>query len=450
MGRVKRLKPKGKLVVRNKTPNAKGEVSISIIFSVNGDIVPRSTGVKVKPEQWDSKAQTVVKHKDARRLNNMLDSIKLGYESVIDKYDGPLTAKILSKLLDGDIDSNHGNPKRIDFIDYALQYAQLRYDTQKIGYSTWYNQKLYLKKLRHYIIEQLGYDGFFPMSEISADLIETYKAYRLKSIGSETMNKELTPILKAIEYAVQNGLLESRMISIVKNSYVETKARSYSDVVDESENTVHYITHEQMMKFLNYYSCAKYPRTREIMDMFLFAFHACGLRVSDIATLEWRHIDFESHTMRKTLVKGKNFHEIQLNLHAMEILERWQKKGLNSRFVFDLLPEDFIFTDKENQTKCEHELKMKISSKNRTIQQSLNKIGIEIGIEGFNLSMHVARHTFAIYALNPPVNLSLHLVSRLLGHSSISVTERNYAIFLPNTINEEIKKSLSFSEYYPR
>ena len=101
MGRVKRLKPKGKLVVRNKTPNAKGEVSISIIFSVNGDIVPRSTGVKVKPEQWDSKVQTVVKHKDARRLNNMLDSIKLGYESVIDKYDGQLTAKILSKSSTG-------------------------------------------------------------------------------------------------------------------------------------------------------------------------------------------------------------------------------------------------------------------------------------------------------------------------------------------------------------
>ena len=450
MGKAKRLKPKGKLVVRNKTPNSKGEITISIIFSVNGDVVPRSTGVQVKPEQWDSKSQTIVKHKDARRLNNLLDSIKLSYESAIDKYDGPLTAKILSKLLDGDIDSNHGNPKRIDLVDYALQYAQLRYDTQKIGYSTWYNQKLYLEKLRRYIIEQLRYDGFFPMSEISADFIETYKAYRLKSIGPETMNKELTPTLIAIEYAVQNGLLESRMLSIAKNSYVDIKVRSYSDVVDDSVRAVHYITHEQMMKFLDYYSKAKYPRTREIMDMFLFAFHACGLRVSDIATLEWRHIDFENCTMRKTLVKGKNFHEIHLNPHVMEILECWREKGLNSRFVFDLLPEAFKFTDKENQTQCEHELKMKISSKNRTIQQSLNEIGRKIGIEGFNLSMHVARHTFAIYALNPPINLSLHLVSRLLGHSSISVTERNYAQFLPETINNEIKNRLVFPDYYPR
>ena len=45
MGKAKRLKPKGKLVVRNKTPNSRGEVTISIIFSVNGDIVPRSNSI---------------------------------------------------------------------------------------------------------------------------------------------------------------------------------------------------------------------------------------------------------------------------------------------------------------------------------------------------------------------------------------------------------------------
>ena len=450
MGRAKRLKPKGKLVVRNNKPDKKGEVTISIIFSVNGKVVPRSTGIKVKSEQWNSKAQTVVNHKDARRLNHQLDVIKRNYETIIDKYDGQLTHKILSKLLNGDIDCGQGNPKKVDFIDYATNYTQLRYETKRIGYSTYYNQVLYLRKLRDYTISELGYDGFFPMSDINSEFIETYKAYRLKKISPQTMNKELTPILKTMEYAVQNGIMESRMLAIARHSYVDVKERSYSSVVDESPSTVHYITDEQMKNFVQYYSTAKYDRTREIMDMFLFAFHACGLRISDIATLEWRHIDFENRTMRKTLVKGKNFHEIHLNPNAIRILECWREKGLNSRFVFNLLPEDFKFTDKDNQTQCEHELKMKISSKNRTIQQSLNEIGRKIGIDGFNLSMHVARHTFAIYALNSPTNLSLHLVSRLLGHSSISVTERNYAKFLPDTINDEIKKNLAFSEYYPQ
>ena len=450
MGRAKRLKPKGKLVVRNNKPNKKGEVTISIIFSVNGKVVPRSTGIKVRSELWDPISQTVKGHRDASRLNHQLDGIKRNYETIIDKYDGQLTPKILSKLLNGDIDCGQGNPKKVDFIDYAINYTQLRYETKKIGYSTFYNQVLYLRKLRNYTISELGYEGFFPISDMNLDLIENYKAYRLKKISQDTMNKELTPILKTIEYAVQNGLMNSRMLTIAKQGYVDVKARSYSSVVDESPSTIHYITPEQMKKFVEYYPEAKYDRTREFMDMFLFAFHACGLRVSDIATLEWRHIDFENHTMRKTLVKGKNFHEIHLNQSAMKILESWREKGRNSRFVFDLLPVDFKFTDSDNQEQCEHILKMTISSKNRSIQQSLNEIGNKIGIDGFNLSMHVARHTFAIYALNPPTNLSLHLVSRLLGHSSISVTERNYAKFLPDTINDEIRKNLAFSEYYPK
>ena len=85
MAKPKRLKPKGKLVVRNKKPNAKGEVTISIVFSINGNAVPRSTGVTVKPEQWNPKKQVVVNHRDARRLNYQLDSIRRNYETIIDK-----------------------------------------------------------------------------------------------------------------------------------------------------------------------------------------------------------------------------------------------------------------------------------------------------------------------------------------------------------------------------
>jgi len=447
MAKPKRLKPKGKLVVRNKKPNAKGEVTISIIFSVNGDVVPRSTGITVRPEQWNPEKQEVVNHRDARRLNYQLDSIRRNYETIIDNYDGILTKDRLSKLLDGQLEDGVRDPKKIDFVEYALNYAKTRYDTHKIGYSTFYNHTFYLKKLRKYLVEVLGHEAFLPMPEVTPELIDKYKAYRMKSIGNETMNKELSPIFGGIKYAVQNGLMSSRMLAVA-SSYVETKPRSYTGEV-ENENSVHSLTEKQMEAFVKLYSEVKYDRTREIMDMFLFAFHACGLRVSDIATLEWSHIDFATSTMRKTLVKAKNFHEIHLNTTAIQILRKWQDKGYNSRFVFNLLPVDFKFTNKNNQEQCDKELKMKIASKNRTIGQSLREIGKKIGVEGFNLSMHVARHTFAVYALNPPISMSLHLVSRLLGHSSIVATEKNYAKFLPETISEEVEAKLQFSDYNP-
>ena len=51
---------------------------------------------------------------------------------------------------------------------------------------------------------------------------------------------------------------------------------------------------------------------------------------------------------------------------------------------------------------------------------------------------HVARHSFAVFALNK--GLSMSVVSRLLGHGSTDVTEKVYAKFLPETLSAEIAK----------
>jgi integrase len=60
--------------------------------------------------------------------------------------------------------------------------------------------------------------------------------------------------------------------------------------------------------------------------------------------------------------------------------------------------------------------------------------------------MHVARHTFAVKALNDS-KVNVHLISRLLGHSSVVVTEKVYARFLLPTLSEELRKKLSFAEF---
>ena len=190
-----------------------------------------------------------------------------------------------------------------------------------------------------------------------------------------------------------------------------------------------------MLQFVDLYQRVKFNRTREIMDMFLFAFHACGLRVSDIVTLEWTHIDWERCELSKNLVKGKVPHTIPLTDAALNILKRWQDKNLNKRFVFNLLDFTFDISDAERLDKT-------IKSKNRILQTSLNEIGNKMELP-FSLTMHVARHTFAVLALNRGV--TLHMISRLLGHSSIITTEKVYAEFLPDTINDEVKKKLSFN-----
>lgn len=63
------------------------------------------------------------------------------------------------------------------------------------------------------------------------------------------------------------------------------------------------LTKEQMLALLEYYRTCMEPRRKEFLEMFFFAFHACGLRVVDVMTLQWKHIDFARNELRKVMIK---------------------------------------------------------------------------------------------------------------------------------------------------
>ena len=66
----------------------------------------------------------------------------------------------------------------------------------------------------------------------------------------------------------------------------------------------------------------------------------------------------------------------------------------------------------------------------------------------FTLSFHVARHSFAINALNDEENpLDMYQVSRMLGHSSTDITERVYADYTKETMGDKLR-ALNFN-YLP-
>ena len=193
-----------------------------------------------------------------------------------------------------------------------------------------------------------------------------------------------------------------------------------------------YLTDTQFRDLLDVYDRTRNEATRKIMDMFLFSYYVCGLRYSDLLALEWRHIDFENRTLTKNVYKTKRSISLPLVDKAIEILLRWRKTGGNSRFVFNLLDEGFDLSDivKQNNARL---------TKNRNIQQSLRSVGIKMGLK-FNLTIHVARHTFAVQALKN--GMDAHTISHLMGHSSSLVTEKVYAEFLPDTINTTVREQL--------
>ena len=72
---------------------------------------------------------------------------------------------------------------------------------------------------------------------------------------------------------------------------------------------------------------------------------------------------------------------------------------------------------------------------------SLRAIGDKMKLP-FHLTFHVARHTFAVFALRQ--NPNIYAVSKYLGHTSTRSTERTYAEFLPEDYRKTFLEKIDF------
>lgn len=327
---------------------------------------------------------------------------------------------------------------KTDFLLYAEAYFDLRYRSGEIAFHTWKNARSHLESFARFLRET-GRPAPLPLTEVGPDLLQEYRRYCL-SAGNRaaTVDRKLHPLRLALRRAEEEGLVRPGTAAWAVPSGKEKGFLSEEGA--EGILPVRFLTDAQMKRLVAYYRKLPQGPRKDHLDLFLFSFHACGLRISDLVTLEWKQVDREKGILSKVLVKTRVRLAIPLSAPALEILGRWKKRKCNDRFVFDLLPPDFEIRDDGSLEKA-------IDNRNRAIRSSLNAVGRRLGFP-FPLGMHVARHTFAVKALNAS-RLDVHLISRLLGHSSVTVTEKVYATFLLPTLTSEVRERLSFPEFSP-
>ena len=438
MGRIKAAIPFGSFWLRPST-NQKGESPVYVRYFVNGKYIKKSTNIFINPDDWDKKKQVVKsKNKQAATLNGKLNAFKQKIDEQLLSFRGTITYKVVDMILNGSSDPND-KTQGILFKQYADKVNDLMYSRNSYGYSVYYNNSCYLDQFDRFVTKELNQPNL-KLIEINMDLINKFVDYKRNRRGNtsiEGINHSLTPIIRTVKYARDNGLIDGVTANpIINDGYLSVKDRSYNpDLANEKK--IHYLTQEQLHKFMEYKPRSNSKeRTLEIMDIFMFSYYACGLRISDLATLEWSNIDFKNRKIDKVQVKTKMKGKVPPTLPqpAIDILMKWKAKNRNKRFVFDLLPEDWTFGDNKES---DRKLKMRLNSIDNTFNTSLGDIGKKLGFK-FPLTIHVARHTFCVTALNHGV--SLHVVSQLMGHSCIQSTEKTYAEFLDETVSLEMSK----------
>ena len=441
MGRPKRLYPLGKYRLRTpKVVDKEKAYPVELEYTWNRQVIRKTTNVFVKVADWNQngnqgRGEIRASHGgESKRLNQLLlarveriDSLLAEYN---EKHPNQITVDVVSGFLADKPLARRDQGK--DFVEFTLERLSSDYARNRIGRSRYENGRSCMNIFRAFLRATrqatCGNDSVY-VGDVTPELLDSYISWRreVKQNTDATINHSLTPILKASAYACEMNLMEPAINARIQDMRIITKA-SLSE--EESEFDGKSLTKEQMLALMEYYKTCPEPRRKEFLEMFFFAFHACGLRVVDVMTMQWNHINFERRELRKIMIKTNKRHVIPLTDPALRILRQWQEKRAGCRYIFNLVKEILELDDEEalyktrnNATKC--------------INQSLAVVGEHIGLP-FNLSMHAARHTFAVFALNK--GLSMSVVSRLLGHGSTDVTEKVYARFLPETLSAEVAK----------
>ena len=413
MGRPKRLYPLGKYRLRTpKTIDKSKTYSIELEYTWNRQVLRKSANIFVKAADWNqngNQGRGEIRSSygnEYKRLNKVLmervDTMDAQLAEYNIKHPNQITAEVIAGFLSHKPLTRKDQGK--DFAEFVLERLESEYSRHKIGRSRYKN-------------------GICCMNVFTTFLRATNQGtYEKDKIYVGDITPELID-----GYITELGMIEQSVNARIQDMMIVTKP-SLSD--EESEFDGKALTKEQMDALLEYYKNCKEPRRKEFMEMFFFAFHACGLRIVDVMTLQWGHINFEKKELRKIMIKTSKRHVIPLTEPALKILRKWQEKRVGCRYVFDLVNDNLDLNDEEalykariNATKC--------------IGQSLAVVGEQLEFP-FSLSMHVARHSFAVMALNK--GLSMSVVSRLLGHGSTDITEKVYAHFLPETLSAEMDK----------
>lgn len=259
-------------------------------------------------------------------------------------------------------------PVRITLEEFGKRYMEYA----KANKRSWLRDQQMLKPLTEF----LGVDR--QLTDITPPDIEGYKLHRRKQVSGSTVNRELALLKRMFNLAINWDLyLASNPVRKVK-------------FFQELNIGRRVLTEEEENKLLQ--NAAPF-----IQDIILFALNT-GLRIGEIFTLLWSHVDWEKGVLNVFAPKTGKIRVVPMNSETRRILEAWAL-GKKNEFVFYNYGTGKPFVD---------------------LSAGLGLACRKAGMTG--VTWHALRHTFASRLLERGVDIIT--VKELLGHSTVVVTMR--------------------------
>ena len=385
------------VISANKT-NQKGLCPLNCRITLNKERKQFSTGLFVNPNCWKNKLQKVntqdPNHKfinaQINKIQSKINNIALVFQL---QNDDCTLENIYNKYIGIEI------KKEENILSYYNQYLLKikKLVGMEIKENT-YNKFVYVRKhLEAFLIWKYKKKDY-PLEELNLQFLDDFDYYLKTEKKQEqiTINKTIQRLRTPIKQAISEGYLD-------RDPFILHRSKKVC-------KTVVFLTTDELKTLEQYVLLQK--RLILIQDLFVFCCYT-GLAYNEMSNLEKNHIQLGFDCINWIKMKReKTQRQISIPIlpKAQEIIDKYTTEA------------NRIFPPISNQK----------------FNSYLKEIADIVGIEK-RLTHHIARKTFASTVLLYN-DVPMEIVSELLGHSSMIITQESYGKVVQKKVSEEMKK----------
>ena len=403
---MKQEKMKVLLYLKKSGLGKSGKAPIMGRITIGRSIAQFSCKLSCNPDLWnpresrmDGKSREAVEVNG--RLENLLLSIQLAYQSLLARG-CPFDATDVKEQFQGSLQTRCMLIERLDMLIKEKE-SHIGVDIRKESMASYHSTRIHLQEFiqAKYKVSDLA------LSQLTENFIHEFQQYFLGECGFQesTFYNAATHLKTVCRLAYREGLADVLLFDKAKISKGDKRLPKALDrKALKKLKALHFEDLEEDMETAR--------------DIFLFACYT-GAAYCDLMELD------KSHLVRDD--EGSLW--LKFNRH---------KTGVPCRVK--LLPEAIRLMEKLHSDERETLLPFMGYA---TYQSYLKALRLRAGIS-FPFTTHTARHTFATL-ITLEQGVPIETVSKMLGHSNVSMTER-YAKVTPQKLFEEFDRFLSFTE----
>lgn len=279
---------------------------------------------------------------------------------------------------------------KYEHIELFINYLRIKQKSE----NTIKGYKVDLCMFYDFLLSKHNFNEITPkyLDEISLSELDEFLSYSKdkKSVASSTQNRRKSSLQAYFKYLVEYDYIKNNMSLRLQAPKIEKRLPVYM-TLNESKQLLNIVDDN--------------IRDKTIITLFL----NCGLRLSELISINVGDINFETKTM-KIVGKGDKQRTIYLNDACIRILQEYLQERKNiQKQIKNKESKNALFLNRYNE-------RISKVGVERIVKKYIERLGLDK-----HITPHKLRHTFATIMFKYG-NVDIRKLQEILGHSNVNTT----------------------------